>query len=148
LPGNIVYHNRTKKEQSLATYVELEELFSQSDVISLHCPLTKENTQFINRSLLGLLKPTAWIINTSRGQLINEIDLAEALNTGQLAGAALDVLSAEPPPDSNPLLTAKNCIVTPHTAWMSREARERILNITLQNIHGFIHGAPINVVSR
>lgn len=144
---NVVYHNRTKKEQVEATYLELEELFSCSDVVSLHCPLTKENTQFINRRLLGYLKSTAWIINTSRGQLINEIDLAEALNTGQLAGAALDVLSTEPPPVSNPLLTAKNCIITPHTAWMSREARERILHITEKNMQGFFQGTPGNVVS-
>jgi glycerate dehydrogenase len=144
---NVIYYNRTKKEQTLATYADLEELFSCSDVVSIHCPLTKENTQFINRRLLGYLKPTAWIINTSRGQLINESDLAEALNSDQLAGAALDVLSMEPPPDSNPLLTAKNCIITPHTAWMSREARERILSITEKNIQAFFHGTPVNVVS-
>lgn len=144
---NVVYYSRTRQEKAQPTYLELEELFSCSDVISLHCPLTKENTQFINRRLLEYLKSTAWIINTSRGQLINETDLAEALNSGQLAGAALDVLSTEPPSDSNPLLTAKNCIITPHTAWMSIEARGRILSITEKNMQGYFQGTPINVVS-
>jgi glycerate dehydrogenase len=144
---NVIYYNRTPKATTATKYVGLEELFSTSDVISLHCPLTKENTQFINSNLLRIVKPTAWLINTSRGQLINETDLANALNTDQLAGAALDVLSVEPPPATNPLLTAKNCLITPHTAWMSREARERILSMTEKNIAGFLKGAPINVVS-
>ncbi len=144
---DVIYYNRTPKPEENVRYVALEELFSTSDVISLHCPLTKENTQFINNDLLRLVKPTAWIINTSRGQLINETDLADALNRDQLAGAALDVLSVEPPPASNPLLTAKNCLITPHTAWMSHEARQRILSMTEQNIAGFLKGTPVNVVS-
>jgi len=143
---NVIYHSRTKKDTVQAKYVDLETLFSSSDVISVHCPLTKDNDQFINRELLTHIKPTAWIINTSRGQLINEKDLADALNTRRLAGAALDVLSTEPPPNSNPLLKAKNCIITPHNAWMSREARARMLMITKQNIEGFINGKPRNVV--
>lgn len=144
---NVIYYSRTKKDNMLAKYVELETLFATSDVISLHCPLTKDNNQFINRELLAHIKPTAWLINTSRGQLINEKDLSEWLNGGQLAGAALDVLSLEPPSDGNVLIQAKNCLITPHTAWMSREARSRILNITEQNIEAFINGKPSNVVS-
>ncbi len=143
----VIYNSRTKKETSEATYVDLETLCKSSDVVSLHCPLTKSNNQFINRGLLNLMKPTAWLVNTSRGQLINEADLAAALNNSQLAGAALDVLSVEPPKDDNPLLHAKNCIITPHTAWMSREARERILSITIQNINAFVSKNPIHVVS-
>lgn len=144
---NVIYNSRTKKDTVQARYVDLETLFSSSDVISLHCPLMPDNNQFINRDLLTHIKPTAWIINTSRGQLINEKDLADALNTGQLAGAALDVLSTEPPPTDNPLLKAKNCVITPHTAWMSREARARMLMITKQNIEGFVNRKPVNVVS-
>lgn len=144
---NVIYNSRTKKDTVQARYVDLETLFSSSDVISLHCPLTRDNNQFINRDLLTRIKPTAWIINTSRGQLINEKDLAEALNTGQLAGAALDVLSTEPPSTDNPLLKAKNCVITPHTAWMSREARARMLMITKLNIEGFVNRKPVNVVS-
>ena len=144
---NVLYHNRTKKDTVLAKYADLETLFSSSDIISLHCPLTQDNKQFVNRQLLALVKPTAWIINTSRGQLIEENDLAEALNNGRLAGAALDVLSVEPPSNYNPLLQAKNCVITPHTAWMSREARERIMATTKQNIESFINGRPINIVS-
>lgn len=144
---HVIYYNRTQKNTVQARYVDLQTLFSSSDVISLHCPLTKDNRQFVNRTLLTHIKPTAWIINTSRGQLIDEKDLAEALNTGQLAGAALDVLSTEPPQHNNPLLQAKNCVITPHTAWMSREARARILRVTEQNLEGFVNGTPMNVVS-
>jgi glycerate dehydrogenase len=143
----VVYHNRTRKESDVAQYVELKTLLAMSDVISLHCPLTKENNQFINRDLLAYLKPTAWLINTSRGQLIHEQNLADALESGTLAGAALDVLAVEPPTGTNPLLRAKNCLITPHTAWMSREARQRIMTITAQNIESFLKGNPINVVS-
>lgn len=144
---NVLYYNRSEKETSFARYVDLKTLFATSDVISLHCPLTKENQQFVNRDLLSLIKPSAWIINTSRGQLIHEQDLADALNTGKLAGAALDVLSVEPPPATNPLLQAKNCVITPHTAWMSSEARQRIMSVTTNNIKNFLLGNPTNVIS-
>jgi glycerate dehydrogenase len=93
------------------------------------------------------MKPSAFLINTARGQLINEQDLADALNNNQIAGAALDVLSTEPPDENNPLLSAKNCIITPHNAWMSKEARQRILNITTKNIEAFLKGSSINVVN-
>ena len=142
----VIYNSHTKKETNLATYTDLNDTFSQSDIISLHCPLTKDNNQFVNRSLLSKMKPSAWLINTSRGQLINEQDLADALNADQLAAAAVDVLSIEPPSATNPLLRAKNCIITPHTAWMSLEARGRILGVTLQNIDWYLKGQPQNLV--
>ena len=127
--------------------VSLDELFKISDVVSLHCPLTKDNKSFVNINLLGLMKPTAFLINTSRGLLINENDLALALQKGFLAAAALDVLSMEPPDKENPLTGLKNCIITPHTAWMSAEARLRIMQVTLDNIKAFLKGTPQNVVS-
>ena len=142
----VVYYSRSKKDVDHVQYVELENLFSRSDIITLHCPLTKENLKFINKEVLQLIKNSAWLINTSRGQLINEPDLAEALNSGKIAAAALDVLSVEPPDESNPLLRAKNCLITPHTAWMSIEARTRILETTERNIKQFLEGTPQNVV--
>ena len=142
----VIYYSQSKKENSFATYALLDEVFSQSDIVSLHCPLTRDNTQFVNRTLLLKMKPSAWLINTSRGQLINEKDLADALNTDRLAAAAVDVLSVEPPPATNPLLRAKNCLITPHTAWMSLEARTRIMGITLQNIEGYLKGNLQNLV--
>jgi glycerate dehydrogenase len=143
----VIYHSQTKKESKIATYKDMHDVFSQSDIVSLHCPLTRDNNQFVNQNLLSKMKPSAWLINTSRGQLINEKDLADALNTDKLAAAALDVLSVEPPPPTNPLLRAKNCAVTPHTAWMSLEARKRILSVTVQNIECYRQGKPQNVVS-
>lgn len=143
----VIYNSRTRKDNTRATYADMEDLFSKSDVVSLHCPLTKTNDQFVDRDLLRKMKPTAWIVNTSRGQLINEKDLADALNSEQLAGAALDVLSSEPPASTNPLLQARNCIITPHTAWMSLEARNRILTVTLQNVDAYLKGKPQNLVS-
>ena len=143
----ILYNSRTKKETTLGSFTDLETLFSQSDVVSLHCPLTADNKGFVNKALLQHMKPTALLINTARGQLIQEADLAEALNSGRIAGAALDVLSTEPPKEDNPLLHARNCILTPHIAWMSYEARQRIMNITAQNIESFLKGHAVNVVN-
>jgi len=127
-------------------YVDLPTLFAKSDAVSLHCPLTSDNRQFVNRDLLSRMKPTAFLINTSRGALIEENDLAEALNRGQLAGAGLDVLSVEPP-SGNPLISAKNCLITPHLAWASLEARQRLLRLTADNISAFQRGEPVNVVN-
>jgi len=127
-------------------FVDLPTLFAQSDVVSLHCPMTPENRGFVNRDLLATMKPSSVLLNTSRGGLINETDLAEALNKGVLAGAGLDVLSAEPPTSENPLLTAQNCIITPHIAWASLEARGRLLASVAENIKAFQAGTPINVV--
>lgn len=143
----ILYNSRSKKETTLGAFVDLEALFAQSDVVSLHCPLTSENRKFVNEGLLQLMKPRALFINTARGALINENHLADALNNGIIAGAALDVLSVEPPHESNPLLHARNCLITPHIAWMSFEARQRIMNITAQNIETFLKGHAANVVN-
>lgn len=143
----VIYHTPSKKTTDLAEYAELEDLFVISDFISLHLPLKADNKEFVNKALISKMKATAFLINTSRGQLINERDLADALNSKTIAGAAIDVLSAEPPPVTNPLLTAKNCMITPHNAWMSREARERIMAITFQNIQAYINGATINKVN-
>lgn len=143
----IIYYSAHKKETSLAKYVDMPTLFSESDFISLHCPLKPDNHQFVNKQLLQLMKSTAYLINTARGQLINKQDLADTLNNNRIAGAALDVLSTEPPDKNNPLLSAKNCIITPHNAWMSKEARQRILDLTTKNIEAFLQYKPINVVN-
>lgn len=128
-------------------WVPLEEVFGRADVVSLHCPLTDENAGFVDRRLLGLMKPTAFLINTSRGAIVNETDLAAALNEGRIAGAGLDVVSEEPIRADNPLLKAKNCLITPHIAWATRAARKRLTQITADNIKAFIAGRPVNVVN-
>jgi glycerate dehydrogenase len=143
----ILYYNPSKKENAFAPWASLPELFAKSDYISLHCPLKPENTCFVNNELIGKMKRSACIINTSRGPLINEQHLADALNNGLIAGAALDVLSTEPPPADNPLLSAKNCIITPHNAWISKEARQRVMDITIDNVSSFLREAPVNKVS-
>jgi len=124
----------------------LEQLLSASDVISLHVPLSAETREMINARTLALMKPTAILINTSRGPLIKENDLAEALNGNLIAAAALDVLSQEPPPASNPLLSAKNCLITPHMAWATAEARTRLMSSVIENVRAFLSGQPKNVV--
>jgi len=144
---DVIYHSLHEKEFAGAKLTSLKTLFTESDIISLHCPLRKDNYQFVNKGLLQLVKQSAFLINTSRGQLINERDLADALNNNRIGGAALDVLSTEPPGADNPLLSAKNCIITPHNAWMSKEARQRIMDITANNIHAFLNGNPVNVVT-
>lgn len=143
----VIYHTPRKKETALAEYADMETLFASSDIISLHCPLQPDNREFVNARLLKQMKPGAWLINTARGQLIHEQDLADALNNHIIAGAALDVLSAEPPAAGNPLLSAKHCLITPHNAWISREARMRIMAITEQNIMAFLQGKPVNRVN-
>jgi len=127
--------------------VSLYELFIQSDFISLHCPLTQTNTGFINKEMLGLMKSTAYLINTARGALINEKELAQVLYQQKIAGAALDVLSTEPPEKDNPLIGLSNCIITSHNAWMSVAARQRIMEITIANINALMAEHPQNVVS-
>jgi glycerate dehydrogenase len=143
----VLYYSRHKQDTTIADYTDLKTLFTTCDIISLHCPLTEDNYQFVNDELLGLMKATAFLVNTARGQLINEQHLANALNNGRIAGAALDVLSKEPPGEDNPLLKAKNCVITPHNAWMTKEARERIMNVTIENIKSFLAGNPVNVVN-
>ena len=127
--------------------VGLDDLFAQSDVISLHCPLTPETKHSVNAARLSRMKRTAFLVNTSRGALIDEQALAQALNDERIAGAALDVLSVEPPPLNDPLLRAKNCIVTPHIAWATRAARTRLLAAAAENVRAFLNGHPINVVN-
>jgi glycerate dehydrogenase len=128
-------------------WVELDELFARSDVISLHCPLTEATAGLVDRRRLALVRPTAFLINTSRGGLVVEEALAEALNEGRLAGAAVDVVSHEPIRRDNPLLRAKNCVITPHIAWATREARGRLLAATVANVAAFLAGRPVNVVN-
>jgi len=128
-------------------WYEVQELLANSDVVSLHCPLMPQTQGIINAKSLALMKPSAFLINTSRGPLVVEQDLADALNSGRLAGAALDVLSSEPPAADNPLLRAKNCIVTPHIAWATKEARTRLLEAAVANLRAFLDGHPINVVN-
>lgn len=125
----------------------LDELFSESDVVSLHCPLTLETENMVNASRLKTMKPTAILINTGRGPLVNEQDLANALNNDVIAAAGLDVLSTEPPSKNNPLLSAKNCFITPHIAWATYEARVRLMNMAVNNLKNFIEGKPINNVA-
>jgi glycerate dehydrogenase len=124
----------------------MEEVFAESDVISINCPLTAENSEFVNNSLLRLMKRSAILVNTGRGGLINEADLAGALNSGMISAACLDVLSTEPPHPDNPLLSARNCFITPHIAWATAEARNRLMNITVSNLESFLAETPQNVV--
>jgi len=127
-------------------YVGLETLLDRSDVVSLHCPLTPETREIINAQRLRLMKPTAFLLNASRGPLINERDLADALNSGTLAGAGLDVLEKEPPRPDNPLFTANNCFITPHIAWATRAARERLIHEASENVRAFLEGQRRNRV--
>jgi len=126
---------------------ELESVLRASDVVSLHCPLTAETRELIRAETIAWMKPTALLLNTSRGLLVLERDLADALNSGRIAGAALDVLSVEPPPPDNPLLSARNCLITPHLAWAARGARARLLEVAAANVRGFLAGKPANVVN-
>jgi glycerate dehydrogenase len=125
----------------------LEELLAQSDVVSLHCPLFPETEGLINQKTLKLMKPTAFLINTSRGLLVVEADLAETLNRGGIAGAALDVLAMEPPRTDNPLFAAQHCLITPHISWATHEARSRLMAIAVNNLKEFLDGHPVSVVN-
>jgi glycerate dehydrogenase len=143
----VSFNNRSKKDTELeASQVDLETLLAESDFISINCPLTPENTGFINKETIEKMKPTVFLVNTGRGPLINEQDLADALNSGRIAGAGLDVLSVEPARPDNPLPKAKNCFITPHIAWATFEARTRLMNIATENLKSFIAGKPQNVV--
>ncbi|MCK9252906.1 MAG: D-2-hydroxyacid dehydrogenase [Clostridiales bacterium] len=127
-------------------WAELDELLAQSDVVSLHCPLFPDTAGLINQETLARMKPSAFLINTSRGGLIVDQDLSDALNRNQIAGAALDVLSVEPPPADNPLLKAKNILVTPHISWATAEARARLMGIAVDNLKAYLAGKPVNVI--
>jgi glycerate dehydrogenase len=134
-------------EYSGFRWADTEELLRESDVVSLHAPLLAETRGMIQAGTLALMKPSAFLINTSRGPLVVARDLADALNAGRLAGAGLDVLDTEPPPADSPLLKARNCLVTPHIAWATREARSRLMDAAVENVAAFVAGQPRNVVS-
>jgi glycerate dehydrogenase len=140
-PGN----NRTTDDQ--VQWLSTDELFAAADVVSLHCPLTTQTEKMVNRALLSRMQRTAFLVNTSRGGLVVEEDLAAALRDGQIAGAALDVVSHEPIRPDNPLLKAPNCLITPHIAWSTLAARRRLMQSTAENVRAFLAGQPINVVN-
>lgn len=148
---NIIGSSRTQTDQSHRKnfrWAEVPELLATSDVVSIHCPLFPETKGLINTKSLGLMKPSSFLLNTSRGPIIVDEDLADALNNDVIAGAAIDVLSAEPPPRENPLFHAKNCIITPHIAWATKEARARLMETTVNNLSAFLKGNPVNVVNK
>lgn len=130
------------------TACPMDELFRTADVVSLHCPLTEETRELVNASRLASMKPTSVLINTGRGPLVNEQDLADALNEGRIWAAGLDVLSQEPPKTDNPLLTARNCFITPHIAWATVEARTRLMEVAMENLRQYIAGTPVNNVAQ
>lgn len=145
----VIGNSRTQSDQSHRPgfrWVPIPELLAQSDVVSIHCPLFPETKGLINKATLARMKPTAFLLNTSRGPIIIDQDLADALNEDRLAGAGLDVLSTEPPPAGNPLFKAKNCIITPHISWATKEARTRLMAATLANFDAWFRGAPVNLL--
>lgn len=137
----------TEEGRAIAGYVGLPELLRQADVVSLHCPLTPQTEKIINRETLSMMKPGAILLNNARGALLDEQAVADALNEGRLYAAGVDVASSEPILADNPLLTAKNCFITPHISWACKECRERILQATIENIAAFLAGSPVNVVN-
>jgi glycerate dehydrogenase len=144
----VLAHNRSAIAPSNEVrQADLETVFRESDVVSLHCPLTAETSRLVNRERLVLMKPTSFLINTSRGALVDEAALADALNSGRLAGAGLDVLDVEPPTENNPLYSAKNCYITPHIAWATKSSRQRLLDLAIDNVAAFLRCEPRNVVN-
>ena len=145
----VLAYNRSRcpEGEAIGQYVDLDTLLAQSDIVSLHCPLTAENTGMINAETIGKMKDGAILLNTARGGLIDEAALADALQAGKLRGFAADVVSVEPIDPTNPLLSAPNCILTPHMAWAPIETRQRIIDITLSSISRFLEGNPVNVVN-
>jgi glycerate dehydrogenase len=140
-------HQTNQPEGKNFMWGEIRDVLEQADVVSMHCPLTPETKGLINSESLKRMKSSAFLINTSRGPVVVEQDLADALNKGIIAGAGIDVLSIEPPAKDNPLFNAKNCLITPHIAWATKEARVRLMDIAVNNLAAFINGKPINVVS-
>lgn len=148
--GMKVYAYTSKSDDQLPEGIhkdELDDIFSDCDVISLNCPLTEETNHMVNRERLAKMKPNAILINTGRGSLVDDADLAEALNEERIAAYGADVLTTEPATSDNPLLSAKNCYLTPHIAWATKEARSRLIDICTENIKAFINGEPVNVVN-
>lgn len=147
---NVIAMSRSQPPQPHRTnfrWVGLESLLRESDVVSIHCPLTEHTKGLINAENLARMKRTAFLINTARGPIVVDDDLARALDEGVIAGAAVDVLSVEPPSSGNPLINARNCIITPHIAWATREARARLMDIAVENLRAFLKGEPRNVVT-
>jgi len=144
---NIIAYDIYKSETTRVKFVSLDEIFTESDFISLHCPLTKDTEGIINSTTLLKMKKTAFLVNTARGPLIIEQDLADALNKEIIAGAGLDVLKVEPPTKDNPLLKAKNCYITPHIAWSSEKSRARLIELTVKNIKSFLEGNTVNIIN-
>jgi glycerate dehydrogenase len=140
-------HQTDQSERKNFKWAEIIEVLEQADIVSIHCPLTPETKGLINSESLKRMKSSAFLINTSRGPVVVEQDLADALNNGIIGGAGIDVLSSEPPSKDNPLFKAKNCIITPHIAWATKEARVRLMDIAVNNVEAFINGKPVNVVS-
>ncbi len=145
----VLAHSRTRDKDPGYPFewADIGTLFEQSDVVSLHCPLTPETKGLLNAALLKRMKKTALVINTSRGPVVNEADLADALKAGVIAGAGVDVLSTEPPGADNPLLDAPNIVITPHIAWATRAARERLMQTAADNVAAWMNGKPVNVVN-
>lgn len=147
---NIIGNSRTQSDQSHRknfTWSGVSDLLERSDVVSIHCPLFPDTKGLINKENLRRMKPSAFLLNTSRGPIVVDEDLADALNNDVIAGAGIDVLSTEPPPKDNPLFKAKNCIITPHIAWATKEARARLMDTTVKNLAAFLQGKPVNVVN-
>lgn len=140
-------HHSDQSQRKNFKWADLSEILSNSDVVSIHCPLFPETQGMINKENLKKMKSSAFLLNTSRGPIIVDEDLAEALNNGVIAGAGIDVLSVEPPPKGNPLFKAKNCLITPHIAWATKEARSRLMGIAEDNLSAFLSGKPVNVVN-
>lgn len=145
---NTAHPEKYARKHNNIDFVSLNAIFADSDIVSLHCPLTAENEELVNADRLRLMRKNAFLINTGRGQLIDENALADALNEGRISGAALDVLSTEPPSPNNPLIGAKNCIITPHIAWATKQSRERLLNTAIANVAAFLSGTPRNVLQK
>ena len=145
----VLAYNRSQcpEGEAIGEYVDLDRLLSESDIISLHCPLTPDTENLINRKTIAQMKDGAILLNTARGPLLNEMDVADALRSGKLRCAAMDVVSREPMLESNPLLAAPNCIITPHMAWTPVESRQRIIDSTVESIRGYLSGKPVNTVN-
>ena len=146
----VLAYNRSESEtgREIATYVSEEEIYTQSDIISLHIPLTDDTQEMINKETIEKMKEGVILLNTGRGPLINEHDVASALSSGKIYGAGLDVVSTESIQSDNPLLKAKNIIITPHIAWATKESRQRLIEITVENTESFLNGEPMNVVNK
>lgn len=139
---------QSESGKAIGTYTDLDTLLKESDVIALHCPLFPATERIINKDTIAKMKDGVILLNNSRGPLVNEQDLADALNAGKVAAAGLDVVSTEPIRSDNPLLTAKNCIITPHISWAPKESRQRIMDCAIENVKAYLNGAPVNVVNR